>query len=189
MVSKVSIISDAFILLGKDPLESVEELNNGSKINTAASLIYDNFYPTELTGGQWHFARKVRNLSKLNVKSPIDIFDDVFQIPGDKLSLIRTFPQSLFWEILEDKFLTNALTVAIDYVFKVPESAFPPYFTTLFTYRVAAGMAMTVTQQSSVAALMKTYVDEYLNSARAVDAQQIPSPTFTRNQVFAAHLG
>ncbi len=86
MPTKIDLISNALILIGDNPINSVI---GDSRAQTVAANLYDNIVQNELTKHRWGFARRKAQLSLL-VDEPID--DDwrsIYQLPSELLVLIK----------------------------------------------------------------------------------------------------
>ncbi len=68
MASKIGLISNALILIGDSPINS---LTGNSRQQQVGSNLYDNIVDNEITKHRWGFARKKAQLS-LTTDAPID---------------------------------------------------------------------------------------------------------------------
>lgn len=171
MASKIDLISNALILIGDNPINSV--IGN-SRAQTVAANLYDNIVQNELTKHRWGFARRKAQLSLL-VDEPLD--DDwrsIYQLPTDLLVLIKLNPNTSY-QIYGDKVYTNlSQTLHCDYIRNVSESEWPVYFAKMIEYALARDFASSVRDSASSADRMAA---EYLNAsrmARYTDSQQHP---------------
>lgn len=185
MASQVQIISDAFVNLGKPPVNSPVTDN---PIFDAASGIYTRLLPSILTLHSWRFAMKNLQLTKLTEDSPFDRWDDVFEMPADMLLAYRTEP-ILNFEIFDSKLYTNAQQVKLEYVFQASEATFPPYFTDLMVLKLTARIAMTVTQLGTLAKFWEKEAQQQLVTARALDSSIMPNPSVVRDALWETHVG
>ncbi len=102
LASKVSIISQALFLLGRDPISTLDTTN---KLHTGASQRYDVVVPSMLTQTHWKHAGKTAVLDKLTDESPINEWTNVFQLPNKAEMLVayRVVPANYRYEIIQDK--------------------------------------------------------------------------------------
>lgn len=171
MASKIDLISSALVLIGDSPINS---LSGNSRAEQVANSLYDRLVENELSKFRWGFARKKAQLSLL-VETPIDDeFQSIYQLPSDLLTLIKLNPR-VSYQIYGDKIYTN-LTQAlyIDYIAKVPESAWPTYFNKMIEYALAKDFATSIRDSTNSRVEM---TNEYIiasRMARASDSQQRP---------------
>lgn len=185
MASEVQIISDAFILLGKQPVSSPSTDNPEF---AAASDIYDRLLPAVLTMHTWRFAVKNMQLSESTETSPFDRWSTVFLMPAEQLISFRTDP-IIDYEIFENKLYTNENSVKLEFVFRASEGTFPPYFTRLMTFQLAADIAMTVTQDVSIAQYWEKKAEQQSLLARYLDSTVMPNPVVVRDSIWESHFG
>lgn len=186
MVSKVSIISEAFLLLGQS--RPINDLNDTPQ-TVAASSFYDTLYPWALTTHPWRFAMHLRELNQLTEKPILDIWRFAYQLPADYLQLYRIYPINNNFSIYEDTIFSNFDNpLILEYTAQVTPPRFAHYFTLLLIYAIAGHMAMMVTQQEALAKLWTDKADQQLVFARTLDSQAQPSPVITSNPIFASHF-
>jgi hypothetical protein len=185
MASDIQIISDAFINLGKPPVNSPSTDN---PIFAAAKDIYDHILPNVLTWHTWRFAMTNLSLTKLDEPSPFERWSNVFELPGDMLLAYRTDPSTDF-EIFESRLYTNIDVIKLEYLFKASEAVFPPYFADLMVLVLTARIAMTVTQLADLAAFWQKEADRALIIARGLDSSIMPNPSVVRDPLWEAHVG
>ena len=185
MASKVQIISDAFVNLGKQPVNSPLTDN---PIYIAASGIYDRILPVVIVKHPWRFSIKTFELATLTDEIPFDRWSYVYQLPGEMLLLIRTDPLINF-EIYGDKLYANVNELKIEYQYKASESEFPAHFADLMTLELTARIAMTVTQLGDLAQMWRTEAQKALMLARAIDSSMMPNQAVVRDRLISAHTG
>lgn len=185
MASKPQIISLAFNLLGKPP---VNDPTTGNPIEQAAADVYDLLLIDILTCHPWRFAMLTRELAKLAAKPPVDRWQFAFQLPSDLLLPYRTEP-IMDYEIFENKMYTNNSEVTLDYLAKVDESRFPSYFTQLMVDELASRIAMLVTQNIQIEIERAKRALRTMLRAKNADSQQMPNPRIQRDEIIAARGG
>jgi len=171
MASKIDLISNALILIGDPPINT---LDGDSRAQTTAANLYDNVVKNELTKHRWGFARRKAQLSLL-VDTPIDNeYSNAYQLPSDLLVLIKIKPR-LGYQIYGDKLYTNfSQALYCDYISDVAESEWPVYFAKMIEYALARDFATAIRDSAASADRMAA---EYLNAsrmARYTDSQQHP---------------
>jgi len=149
--TKLSICSDALIMLGATPLSS---FSDGTDEAQVADRLYDDVQDTLLMQYPYSWSVKKVKLSRL-ADAPINEWKYKYQLPGDMLGN----PKAVFstssvggqpvrdFEIYSDGLFTNLEEVWIDYQFKPEPSVFPPYFVRLLRTSLAAEFAEPITDQ------------------------------------------
>lgn len=171
MASKIDLISNALILIGDNPINT---LIGNSRAQTVAANLYDNIVQNELTKHRWGFARRKAQLS-LTTDTPLDNdFKSVYQLPSDLLVLIKLNPNTNY-QIYGDKVYSNlSQALYCDYVSNVSESEWPIYFSKMIEYALAKDFATSIRDSSSSRGEM---TNEYIvasRMARFTDSQQHP---------------
>jgi len=150
--TKLSICSDALILLGAKPLSSFSEGTDAAQI---CDRVYDDLRDSTLGMHPWTFSFKKTQLAR-TINTPVNEYQYEYQLPGDRLNNVRAVftsgsvganPIQYGWEILGDKLITSETTIYIDYQYPTPESEMPTYFVQLMKYMMAFNIAETVTDQ------------------------------------------
>jgi len=151
--TKLSICSDALIMLGASPLSSFSDGTDEAQI---ADRLYDDTQDTLLMQYPYSWSVKKVALGRL-VDAPINEWKYKFALPGDILgnpkavfttSAVSANPVRDF-EIYSGGLYTNYETVWVDYQFRPEPASFPPYFVRLLKYALAAEFAEPITDQSS----------------------------------------
>lgn len=186
MATKVSIISQAFILLGSNP---VNDIQSGNPIYAAVASLYDNIYPKLLAEHPWRFAKKLFALNLVNDTPPIEThWTKIFQLPADLVRIWRTYPLCDY-EIFGDKIYTNTNSLTLEYIYQVNESAFPYYFEWLMVLTLARDCALVVTQNATIKAGYDKDAALQNGMAKFLDSQSVPGTTPQRDGLYSAHYG
>jgi hypothetical protein len=187
MTSKVSIISNAFILLGEYPVNDINVLN---PIHSAASIVYDRLLSSILSKYPWRFAIEHQDLSLLSTPTNNDEWTYAFALPTvpSMLWLYRIYPTTEDYIIYQDKLFANINEIAIDYIFQPPENKFPSYFVNLLVHQVTAEIAFLITKNLNVAANFNTLAQREIVNAMAQDAQQFTNPVIQRDEIYGSHF-
>lgn len=160
--TKLSICSDALIMLGASPLSS---FSDGTDEAQVADRLYDDVRDTLLMQYPYSWTLKKVQLAQL-LDTPINEWKYKYQLPGDSLGLPKAvFPTSAVsersvrdYEIYAGGLYTNLETVYIDYQYRPEPVDFPPYFVRLLKTALAAEFAEPITDQL-------TKADYYHNKA------------------------
>jgi hypothetical protein len=149
--TKLSICSDALIMLGANPLSSFTVGTDDAQV---ADRLYDDVRDTLLMQYPYSWSIKKVKLARL-VQTPINEWKYIYQLPGNLLgnpkavfnvNSVGATPQRDF-EIYGDGLNTNYENVWIDYQYRPEPFEFPPYFVRLLKTALAAEFAEPVTDQ------------------------------------------
>lgn len=150
--TKLSICSDALIMLGAAPLSSFSEGTDSAQIT---DRLYDDIRDSTLGMFPWTFSFKKTQLAR-TTSTPVNEFLYEYVLPGDRINNVRAVfdsgssgakPIQYGWEIMQDKLLTSSEKIFVDYQFATPEGEMPTYFIQLLKYMMAWNIAETVTDQ------------------------------------------
>lgn len=185
MSSKIDLISNALILVGDQPINS---LTGDSRAQVVAANLYDNITQNELSKHRWGFARRKAQLSLL-VEEPID--DDwrsIYQLPADLITLIKLNP-NVGYQRYGDQIYTNlSEKLCCDYIRNVSESEWPVYFSKMIEYALAKDFAPSIRDSTTAKKELK---DDYLTAsrmARYTDSMQHPqTPIVNRPFIEVRH--
>lgn len=149
----ISICSRALVMLGAQPLNSLEPWQGDT------ALICANVYPgvkaSLMSRYPWRFLMKKAELTR-DTETPTNEWGYSYLLPGDMLSL----PHASFngqsasgtgVEIFGRRLYSNWSRVVCDYVADRPESEWPAYFVDLVVKALAADIALAVTDQQNTA--------------------------------------
>jgi len=149
--TKLSICSDALIMLGAAPLSSFA---TGTDEAQVADRLYDDVRDTLLM--QYAYSWSVQKVKIAQLAStPINEWKYTYALPGDMLgnpkavfntSSVGSRPVRDF-EIYNLGLYTNYEEVWIDYQFRPEPAIFPPYFVRLLKMALAAEFAEPITDQ------------------------------------------
>jgi hypothetical protein len=149
--TKLSICSDALIMLGANPLSSFTVGTDDAQV---ADRLYDDVRDTLLMQYAYSWSIKKVKLAQL-VQTPINEWKYIYALPGNLLGN----PKAVFnvgavgattqrdFEIYGDGLNTNYEQVWIDYQYRPEPFEFPPYFVRLLKTALAAEFAEPVTDQ------------------------------------------
>ena len=117
--TKLSICSDALILLGAKPLSSFSEGTDAAQI---CDRLYDDLRDSTLGMHPWTFSFKKTQLAR-TINTPVNEYQYEYQLPGDRLNNVRAVftsgsvgakPIQYGWEILGDKLISSETSIFID---------------------------------------------------------------------------
>jgi hypothetical protein len=170
MTSKISICSNALILLGDKPISNFDESGAGA---LAAANLYESSYLNILSMHRWRFATKKATLSRLTTK-PKNQWQYQYQLPIDLVAPITTYPVTDY-ELYADKLYSNNNSCELDYVYRVDESQLPAFFIKTMEFYMAMQFAIPVTGNSQRMAEMQNLFSQQLKNAKNVDSTIRPN--------------
>jgi len=170
MATDIEICSNALTMIGHGAIASFTD--GGAGANTAAAL-YETTYESLLSQHRWRFATAKVTLNQLT-SSPLNEWSYAYQLPANYISGFGVHPR-VDYEIYEDKLLTNANNIDLDYVFKPDESKMPAHFQRLLEFNLASIFAIPVTDNSSKAGEYHSMYEDQLRRARYTDSQARPA--------------
>jgi hypothetical protein len=168
--TKIKLISNALILCGEKPLNSLADNRYGA---TVGANLFEQIYEAELQSNRWRFACAKKSLSLL-VATPLNEWQYAFQLPPTMLLPLGVYPSKPY-EIYADRIYTNATEIDLEYMFKPDVSACPAYFTLLITYALAKDMIKPITESDNAVVAMTAKYNTQRARAQFADAQGRPN--------------
>lgn len=150
--TKLSICSDALIMLGASPLSSFSEGTDAAQI---CDRLYDDLKDSLIASYPWSWSFKKVQLARLT-STPVNEWKYQYALPGDRVAGVRAVyastatgisPIQYGWEIQGETLDTSEETIVVDYQYSPNESSLPTYFVQLLKYAIAADIAEAVTDQ------------------------------------------
>ena len=172
MPTDVDIASNALLLIGDEPISSLTT-GTGAGFEVAAA-IYPETYKQVLSEHPWSFALKEQVLSQLT-QTPDDRtgYTYAYQIPTDLIRLWAIFEHGNY-VIIGDLLYSNSNSLMARYVYKVSETALPPYFVVPLQYKLASDFANSITESTSKAEYYEAKYRVAISQARSIDSQGRP---------------
>lgn len=187
MAAKIEIINFALAYLGEPPINAISDDNAAAR---AVVTIYDLTRDQVLRDHFWNFAIRRATLAQ-SANVPAFGFTRFFDLPADFLRL-RSFNPSFHPPYrLEGRMIaTDEDSAEIVYVSRdAPEADFDPTFVDALATRLAANLAMAITNSQDLeASLWKHYVFR-VAEARSIDAQENPPTQLLAEEFIEARLG
>ncbi|MCK4784666.1 MAG: hypothetical protein KAV87_13010 [Desulfobacteraceae bacterium] len=185
MATDVSVFSQALVRLGDNPVSGLSELSPGF------ADLFPQVKANVETSHPWRFNTIKSQLLTRTLTQPPSQYKYVYQLPPDMLNgQPRTVWNSPFnqgrssqftnFNIFEDKLLTSAEQVLIDYQVPKVVDVFPIHVTELMIRALMAVIALPVTDQQNTAdsALIAAWGKDgnggYSREARRIDSQGHP---------------
>ncbi len=158
MSSDVEVCSQSLQRLGADPITSFTEGGNGP----LCANLYPQVKLNVETSAPWRFNTVKSNLLNRTLITPPSEYKYAYQLPANMLNKLprvawnapfnqgRSSPFTDF-DIFEDKFLTSAEQILIDYQIEKVTDEFPAHVTELTIMAMMAVLAFPVTDQQNTA--------------------------------------
>ena len=168
MATAISMASNALVLIGDDPINSLSD-------SVAASNLYDTTYEEVLSEHPWTFASRWQELNRLTAQPDIRTgYRYAFQIPSESIEFWGT-DVDVDYGIFEGNLLyANVLSILGLYIFRPDETILPPLFVKAMEYRLASEFAISVAEDEEKMKLYQGLYEKKLNKAMAKDSQQKP---------------
>jgi len=171
-LSALALSSRALLKIGAQPVASLEE---GTAEAEVAANLYPGIRDALLSAHPWSFATAQSALARLSAVPRAD-FAHAYQLPAGFLRALSAGSagraRGIVYRLFEDRLFTDAAEVALTYVFRPEESAFPPYFASALVARLAAEFCIPLTENSSRAEMLFRLAEAELRLARQADSQQ-----------------
>ena len=174
--TNIDICARALILIGAQPISS---FSDGSTEALVASNIYDDVLEAALTRHRWNFATTQKQLSLL-ANQPAGKFDYAYQMPTDPavLQIVTitvndyVIPYDRYRNyIYVDNYGSNS-NLIMDYIYKVDEQYFPPYFKLALEYNLASLFAGSVARDASLISQFAELAERQYLRAKHIDATE-----------------
>jgi len=188
MASKVDICSNALLILGAQPINSLDEEDDRARL---ASNLYDGVKLAVIRAHPWNCCVTRAALSPLSSAPAFD-YAYQFTLPPDcaKILQVGEYLTEVDYRIERGKILSNESVIYLKYISTdVSEGAFDSLLTEAIKYAMAAQMAYPITQTASMAELMESKYQMVLREAKTVDGQDDPPETLGDNALYASRFG
>ena len=172
--NRTSIISNAFVLLGKPSITSIP---SGGPVAQDADQIYDMLMAAELSNPDWRFATTVAQLSQIAGVNPGYMgYSAAYQKPAGLLAIWAIWPQRPY-EIFGDRIWTTGggQVIQCEYREVTSESKMPAVFLNYFTFVLAYNLGISLTEHDKILSRLQERMNVTRSIAMAVNAQERPN--------------
>jgi hypothetical protein len=154
-LSDVGVCNRALLRIGLAPIASLSE---GSDRATTCQSLYEDTKMGCLSMYDWRFTLRKVQLARL-VTAPVNAWRYAYQLPTNRISGPRAIYNSTSvgvqpilggFEIFGAQVFTDETVLVADYQENVAEADWPPYFTPLVVYAMAAALAPTLTDREDL---------------------------------------
>ena len=190
-MSQVSIVNQAFALLGQDAIISLDDDTNAAKV---AKRMYEPVRDALLEMHNWKFATKWISLPRSPTQS-LSEYANIFPIPSNVLRIIWVgssgdLSSVIEYDIDSTGIITNSQTCVIEAVIQVTDTTkYSPLFEQAFAARLAADMAVAITASASLSGQMYQVFNAKFREAVQRDSIQGTSKKITSNWIQAGRGG
>lgn len=187
MASKVSICSNALLMLGADPLNSLSDTSDHA-------VMCLNLYPAArdvvLRSHPWNCAIK-RVVLAPNATAPLFDYAYSFNLPADWLRTLSVGDSSYATDYVSEgrQLLSDESSLPLRYVFRnEDENTWHAGLVEAVTMAMAERLAYPITSSASMQQTMMQKLQEVLKRARAEDGQEDPPETLGDFPLLASRL-
>ena len=182
----VKIASRASILIGGDAIQS---FSDGTTEADVCNNIYEDVAQSCLTRTRWRFATNQAQLSRL-AAAPTGRFDAAYQLPSDTLMInaITINDVPVKYDVYGNKAFCDAdssQVLVADYIFRVTEENWPPYFILGVEFFLASILAISVARDGALGSAMELKAEKQMIKARTLDSQQLTTSKLNTSRFIA----
>lgn len=188
MATKVSICSNALLMLGDNPINSLSEDSDRARL---ASNLYDSVRDYVLRSHPWNCAVK-RVVLAPDVEVPAFDYTAQFSLPSDCMRVLSVGQRGyeVDYKIEGRKILSGGTSLPLRYVFRNDnEATWDAMLVWAQTVAMKAVFAYPITASTSLEQLVDESLKPVLKSARAVDGQEDPPDEFGDYPLLQARFG
>lgn len=188
MATRVSICSNALLMLGA---QTINAMNEGTDRARIASNLYDSARDDLLRSHPWNCAVKRVILAPESVAPAFD-YSAQFLLPGDWLRTLSVGPDGYEVDYKSESgmLLANGTSLALRYIFRNDnEGTWDAMLVTAMELKMAAAMAYGITKSASMVELRAKLLELHMKQARSVDAQDDPAQTLGDERLLGARFG
>lgn len=167
--SITEICSGALVLLGQDPINSLDDVNDRARL---CAKIWPMVLDDELTLHRWKCARARKALAR-EAEAPAFGWAYQFALPPDCLRVLSLSDDSVDYEIEGNLLLTNNSSANILYLYRnLAVGAYSAGLVSALVARMTAELAMPVTKKESIVKASWAAYWSKVGQAIAADGQQ-----------------
>lgn len=193
----VSICNSALIKLGA---ERINTLNDDNKRARLCKEQYCKVRDDLLRSHKWNFAISRQTLAKSATYTPAFEFESAFPYPANVLRILKLDVNvgsqlgERHWKVeidpvnFEKYIVCNEDAIAIEAIYKVPESRFDVMFTEVLANKLAADIGYALTNSTTLVNLYFQKAEKQLADARTYDAQEASVPKAEDDDWLAVRL-
>jgi len=186
MATELSIINLSRSLLGEETVLTLDLTNPDLQ---ATSDLYETIKKNLLEQYDWNFAKSWAILVK-SEETPADPnYMYSYNVPGDLLKIIDTYPSRSDYAIVRDKIYSNIdKDFRIRYIANVNVEYFTTYFEMVLVHELALYSCNLITGKSEKIPILKQWSDQVTNDAMHFDSVSTKSEKIVANELSIARL-
>lgn len=188
MATRVSICSNALLLLGAQTINSLDE---GSDRASLASNLYDSTRDSLLRSHPWNCAVK-RVILAADSEAPAFDYTAQFTLPSDWLKTLSVGQEGYEVDYKHEagKILCSGTVLPLRYIFRnETEATWDAMLVKAMELKIASEMAYPIAGSASLADMMFQKLERHMKQARAVDGQDDPAQEFGDYPLLTARFG
>ena len=173
--SDIDIASRGLALVGMPP---VSAFDSTTREGAFMAVMYESRVRALLTRHRWTFARKQMVLTA-SAQDPVGRWDLAYELPSDCL-IVRAFTLNdipVEYDLSGDRYLYANTTTSdepvLDYTYRLDEQFFPPFFTEILEWDLAAISASGIARKAELALFAGQMYEQRLQIAMSNDSQQV----------------
>lgn len=183
MATKIEIVNIALVGLGQPP---INDLSDDNPAIVGVSNMYDEIIDDCFASHPWKFAMATETLLVNPAEPATELYSTTFNLPAGFIQTWNTFPQNFNYIIQGNLVYANAPDDwKWTFIKNVSPALFPQYFTLFVAYKLAAEVAMMITQDMNIAQYWAMRADKQLFKAQNRDATQQPNDVIQFNPYWA----
>jgi len=187
MTTKVSICSQALLMLGQKPIASFSEPSTGA---TLASNLYTSEKEALLREHPWNCCTR-RAVLAASATPPAHYYTATFPLPADCVRLLSVGDDDdpVDYRLEKEGIQSDGDALNIRYVANLDESLWDSKLVNLMKLKMRAVFAYPVTKSTSLADLCAAEFNDALKKAKTIDGQEDPPEQLGQSGVLAAREG
>lgn len=171
--SNVQIVNNALVKIGASNIISLTENSEAAR---AANLIFEQVRDATLRDHLWNFAAGRAALAE-DAVAPAFGYVYSYALPADCLRVLHLERKDMVFKIEGRKLLTDESPARILYIKQVTDpNQFDAMFTEAFSARLAAELAISISESNSLFQNMMEVYRMKITDARSIDGQESGEP-------------
>lgn len=174
--TKIDICARALVMIGAQPISSFDD---GSTEALVASNIYEDVVQNALCKHRWNFATTQKQLSLLN-DVPAGKYAYAYQIPTDPeaLQIIsisvndNIIPYDRYKNYIYVNDYGSGNTLIMDYIYRVEEAYFPPYFRSALELELASLFSGSVARDANMIKQFNSLAERQYIRSKHIDSSE-----------------
>jgi hypothetical protein len=188
MATAVSICSNALLLLGAQPINSLTDESDRARL---CSALWEQTRDQVLRSHFWNCAKKRATISP-DVDTPAYDYSYQFSLPSDWIRTIACgeYGYEVDYRHEGRKILCDESALKLSYVYKNTDvSTWDTALIQAMTYAMKVALAYPITQSAAMVQTAQQEMTFFMKQARAVDGQDEPPETMGDFPLLAARYG